>query len=111
MTARTMSSGTFQNFCGSARRKRAGSIVVKVRPALLTRPGVVDEKVQAGEALQRCGENSVAFGRNAQICDEGRTRPANSRRRLPLRVSAANSSSLLSTLPKVVDQGTPTFTR
>jgi hypothetical protein len=68
--------------------------------------GVVDENVQAGEAL-RCGENSVAFGGNAQILDEGKTRPSNSRRRLPLRGFAAMSGSVLCTLPKVVNQARP----
>jgi hypothetical protein len=56
-----MSSGTCQNFCGSGRRNRAGSIVVKVRPALLTRI------CGCAQPLLRHRYDTVAFGRPAQI--------------------------------------------
>jgi hypothetical protein len=37
--------------------------------------GIVDENVQAGEALQRCRDDSVAFGGPAQIGDERQDMP------------------------------------
>jgi hypothetical protein len=74
MTARTISSGTCQNFCGSTRRKRAGSIVVKVRPALLTSMWMPPNRDIA------ISTDAVAIGGPAQIGDE--------RQDLPFRLGA-----------------------
>src|SRR5215472_6528509 len=64
MTARTMSSDTCQNFCGSGRRKRAGSDRCEGQP------GIVNKNIQVAKTLLRHCDDAVAIGWSAQICGE-----------------------------------------
>src|SRR6266850_5136219 len=64
MTARTTSSDTCQNFCGSERRKRVGSIVVKVSPALLIR---MCGSPKRSRAIARMRSHSAGRRRSAMI--------------------------------------------
>src|SRR5271166_4945983 len=89
MTACTMSSETCQNFCGSGRRKRAGSIVVKVRPALLTRICGVPNRCCAVATTR---SHSAGWRRSAT---SGRTCPA----KLAPAVSASTSATSASMWP------------
>jgi hypothetical protein len=91
-----MSSGTCQNFCGSARRKRAGSIVVKGQA------GIVDENVHAAKSRHRDCDDTVAIGGPAQIRDERQdlpVRPGGCRLRLDPRdigVDVADGEDMVS---------------
>src|SRR6516162_11052717 len=70
MTARTISSVTCQNFCGSLRRKRAGSIVVKVKPALLTRICGVPNRSRAIATTRSQSDGRRRSATSARICPE-----------------------------------------